>query len=60
MNAAELDRWFVRTDAYLDAIEDHEVQYVTVRSRPARWPLVVFGFTIAMTSFAIIAMALMD
>ena len=57
MTAAELDRYFV---PIVNATDEQAVKHVTVRARPSRWPLLVFGFTIAMATFAVVAMALGD
>ena len=53
-----MDRWFVRTDAYLDAIEDYHFQYVTVYTAPRLWPRIVAGVLIAASTFAIVATVL--
>ena len=53
-----MDRWFVHTDAYLDAIEDYHFSYVTVYTKPRLWPRVVAGVLIALTTFAITAIVL--
>jgi hypothetical protein len=58
MTALDMDRWYVRTDAYLDAIEDYHFQYVTVYTKPRVWPRVAVGVLIALTTFVITAMVI--
>ena len=57
MTVADIDRWFVHTNAYLEAVPEQHVEYVTVYSRPRLWPRLIAGLAIAITTFAIVAMA---
>src|SRR5262249_45728523 len=61
MTLEDMDRWFVRTDAYLEAVADDpehpEVhQYVVYPVERARlWPRVVAGLALGVVAFALTA-----
>jgi hypothetical protein len=59
MASADLDSWLVRTDYYLDSIDEAHVEYITVRTGRRRlWPHLVAGVLIGVTTFVITAYVL--
>jgi hypothetical protein len=61
MTVTDLDSWLVRTDYYLDAIDESQVEYITVHTGTARrrlWPRLVAGLALGVATFLITAYVL--